>query len=729
MHDLISTRDPKFIRLASLSRGARSWLLAALIASLALLAAYQIPYTYTMDLGDARDSFFNAGFQGVEDDPSLNFRWTTPNSSLVFPGVVQNLNYLLTIRLAEGPRPASAPSPAVTLYANGTPVRTFVANGDLRTYSVKIGANLLARGPDLVLQLDVPTFVPSKTIPGSTDDRNLGVIVDHFELAPAGTPVELIAIPPMTQWLGWLSAALLWFALIIRTGWLQTARGRWAILLSGIVLSTLGLILARPWTAAVVWYVCASLALGAMFSRSFAGWLAEFRLTRRIPFGFLHTLGIANPRLRGAVELGIILILAMNYLTSIVLPLRNQVLGDFFVYYAGANVWLHGGNLYDPNQLQQFNLAQSLLKGQIGPFTSPPSALLFFAPFALLPVAEAKAAWLVFGFVLLVGSGVFLWLAVRASVPLPPSPVWLAIMFTSSQSLQDSFDFGQVNTLYSFLFALGLWAWTQRRSAVTGLAMALGAAVKVFSAIFFLYFLLKRAWRALAASIASGGVLLLVTAAITGAQTWLDYLFRILPDASEHRVSSFDQSMLVFLRRSNFLLGLLHDTDQLDKSPSAEMSLLALAVTVILLVFSAWWFTRFARSESLEGQLEFAAVIVVMMLVLPRMWEHYLMWLILPFYLILAYVANRRLTIIGQLAVLLLILLSWLLSQDSPNLFTQPGWPPALISIGLYGTFLIYLCLLYLTSRASVQETVATAKVKLEGSREAQSLSVQARKA
>lgn len=702
--------------IASKSRSVAVRMLAlGLLASVAILAAYQVRYTYEMDLGNPNDSFFASGFDKIQDDPEINFRWTTGSSVLVFPGVSQNQGYQLRMRMATGPRPGSLAPPLVSLYANGIEIREIQARPALRTYSVDIGPQVVARAPDLIVQIAAPTFVPSESIPGSSDTRNLGVVVDHFELEPTGISSGWLVLPPLPQLLGWVLATWLLFGLTVAVGSNLKAKQIWRVPAAGVASWAIALALAREWAAYAVWYLCAVLALGCIAARPFSAWVKELVSTRRIPFGFLHTIGIQNPRLRAAVEVVIISALAVNYFVTIVFPLGKQTLGDFSVYYAGASVWLQGGNLYDQSQLQQFNLSHRLLDSSIGPFTSPPSALLLFAPFALLPFAQAKAAWLTFGFILLIGSGFFLWLAARASVPRPPSPVWLALMFYASGSLQHTFDFGQVNTLYSFLFALGLWAWTKRRTAITGVAMVFGAAVKVFSAVFVPYFLLRRAWRALAASIAGGAILVFATAVLTGLPTWLNYTFIVLPDASAHRVSSFDQSLLVFLRRTNSLLGIVRDNDQLDKTPSVEMSIIAFVITALLLALTVSILGRFAERDALHEQLEFAAVIVVMMLILPRMWEHYLMWLILPFYLILAFLSNRSLTIAEQIAIVLALGASWVFSQDSPDLFTRPGWPTALISIGLYGTFLVYLCVLYLSTRVPFQEEGARPGVKLQG--------------
>jgi hypothetical protein len=697
---------------------AKDWLIVALLALATLLAVYQIPYAYSVDLGDAYDWLFVSGFHESESDPNLNFRWSSADSRIVFPAVVQNQNYRLSLRLAAGPRPETASPPEVTLYVNDEAVTSFEAQPEITTYTVKVESAIVTRDPNLRLQISVPTFNPSKSIAGSADNRNLGVIVDRVQLQPSGLPAGLIALPPLGQLLGWAVAAWLWFELFIKTGWAHTPQVSLGALLGGELMLATGFALARPWLAASVWYACAVLAVGWVSAPPLARWIAELRATRSIPFGFLHTLGIRNARARAVVESAAVALIAIYFFVNVVLPLRDAPLGDFATYYATSGIWLQGGNFYDADQLQKFNASHAVLNGKIGPLSYPPSSVVLFAPITLLPIGQAKAVWLLFSFSLLIGAGVLLLLALRTSSAVPASPVWLALMLAYSQSLRHSLEFGQVGPLFFFLFALGLWSWTNRRSALTGVSVVLATAFKLFPAIFLGYFLWKRAWRTLVATVALGAALAVATLVVTGRELWIEYLTGVLPDSSFHRPSNFDQSLLVFLRRINSIGGWLYDNNQLDKTPSLELRAVMLVISMALLALTFWIFYRFASRDALQPELEFAAVLTLMLLILPRMWEHYLMWLILPLYLILNALANRQIPWFAQIGVVVLFALSVPLSQDAPGFFTQPNFPPALVSLGLFATVLVYLSLLYFLSRAPKEETVGSAGVETVAARE-----------
>ncbi|MGB8646321.1 MAG: glycosyltransferase family 87 protein [Anaerolineae bacterium] len=676
----------------------RTWLLVAAVASLALLVAYQIPYTYRLNMGQPEVALFTTGLLPRERQPQYDFRWSTAHATLVLPAVVQNQKYRLELVLAAGARPASAPVPELAVTANGMLLDQAQIDPAADTYTFTVDPAVVARSSNLTVALDVPTFNPSETIPGSTDDRDLGVQVISARLTPDGPPIGLVALPPWTQWLGWTLLLLLYALLLRRTRLLPTRRQEWLGVGVGALLLLLGLTLARSLAASQIWPLCGIMAALALVAPTFLGWVARSRAEGRLSLEFLHTLGIPNPRTRAAVEGVLITAIAIYYLVAVVLPLRSTTLGDFATYYVTGGIYLQGGDFYDADQLQAFNDQHHILPGKIGPLSYPPAAVVMYAPIALLTWSQAKLVWLVLSYAFLVAAAVLLWLALRQSSAQPASPIWLALMLLYSQSLQHSLEFGQVGPLFIFLFAAALWGWTNRRATSTGAAIVIATAFKIFPGIYLAYFLWRRAWRNLIQTIAIGAGVLIATLLVTGPGRWLTYFTAVLPDSSFHRPSNFDQSTLIFLRRINSMLGWLPDNSQLDKTPSIQMQVLALVVSGLLLALTLAVFYRHPARDAQGNQVEFGVALALMMLLLPRMWEHYLMWLILPLYLMLNGLANRQIGLAAQVGVLALFLISLPISQDAPGFFTQPGFPPALTSLGLYGNFLILLGLLYLSA-------------------------------
>ena len=87
----------------------------------------------------------------------------------------------LVVTAAAGERPSDEPA-LVRVSAGGRLVGSFTAGPDWAEHDVPLPSNLPA-GP-LLLRFDVAGWRPSKTLPGSTDDRDLGVMVDRIVLRP-----------------------------------------------------------------------------------------------------------------------------------------------------------------------------------------------------------------------------------------------------------------------------------------------------------------------------------------------------------------------------------------------------------------------------------------------------------------------------------------------------------------------------------------------------------------
>jgi hypothetical protein len=90
----------------------------------------------------------------------------------------------VTLTTATGLRPVTAPV-TVTVSLGGAELGRFEAGRDWSEHSVQL-PDPLPSGPP-VLRLDVPTFRPMNVLPGATDARDLGVMVDRIRLG-SGLP-------------------------------------------------------------------------------------------------------------------------------------------------------------------------------------------------------------------------------------------------------------------------------------------------------------------------------------------------------------------------------------------------------------------------------------------------------------------------------------------------------------------------------------------------------------
>ncbi len=664
----------------------------ALLTLLVIIASYQVPYTYQYDLGAPLFDAVSENFGGAETgEPS--FRWSLDESTLHFPGVVQNMNYVLHVQLAAGARGQNAPEPIVKIMANGTQLQELDAAPSWTNYTVTIPAEIVANARVLRVSFVTPTFQPSKTIPGNKDARNLGVMLSTADLKPNGFAGLPLALPPLALTAAGITCICLGYATLRATRIVQMRRTIWIAAAVGLGLLAFGLIVLRVWAALYLWHV--ALGLGAILAAALIlpRWWQDARQGNGLDI--LHTLGIQNVRVRGMIEIGLVACLFAFFLWTKMLPLQTQEMGDFVSYYAATGVWLQGGDYYDYPTLQKFNVTHHLIDRRIPPFIYPPPVVLGMVPFAGLRLADAKLAWLWFNFILLVGSAIFLSLAMRRTFRKPASILWLALMLILSASLENSLEYGQVGVVILFLFALGIWAWTVHRTWLVASTAIIGTLLKLFPGLLFPYFAWKRDWRTVLTSVLGSIGLLGASLFFTGIGAWVTYVTRIVPPLTDVRASLFNQSLNASVRRVLYTMGASSE-NPFEGPQSFAMRALTLTLSGLLVLVAAWWFRRFRSNEVSQRQIEYGLVVVLMLLCVPLVWEHYLMWMLLPLFVWLNGLMNRQLGMGAQLGCLAIGILCFVCTQYAPIIILATWTPPFFDSVGFFGMLLLYGGLLYM---------------------------------
>lgn len=275
---------------------------------------------------------------------------------------------------------------------------------------------------------------------------------------------------------------------------------------------------------------------------------------------------------------------------------------DLHVYHGAINYWLHdGGSLYD------YYLPFSTYG-----FTYPPFAALTMSPMAITPWHLTTVISCV---AIVAASVVVIYWLVDPLVRRQGWTRWYAIAIVlcfaaAFEPLRETFLFGQVNVYLVFLVAADLVLLVGQRSRFAGVAIGLATAIKLTPAVFIVYLVVTRRWRA--ALVASGTATLATLAA--GA---------IAPDAS--RVFWTDAlwntdriGALAFISNQsvNGAVARLHAAD-----PSTVLWLLA--VFAILVV----WVVRVRRTAAAGDEMTgFALTGIVGCLISPITWIHHLVW-------------------------------------------------------------------------------------------------------
>lgn len=136
----------------------------------------QVPPLPLVDIGGT-DDVQVSGFYDKEGGGDLSYRWTGPCASVFLPGVRSGAT--LVIKASTGRRPASRPA-NVAVRLNGVPLGEFQAGSAWTENALPLPEPLPAGPP--VLRLDVAAWRPTHTDPLSSDERDLGVMVDRLEI-------------------------------------------------------------------------------------------------------------------------------------------------------------------------------------------------------------------------------------------------------------------------------------------------------------------------------------------------------------------------------------------------------------------------------------------------------------------------------------------------------------------------------------------------------------------
>jgi hypothetical protein len=148
-----------------------------------------VPYTAPqapagLDL-QSGDLFAVTDFYALEQDDEVRFRWTT-DQSFIRLRLPPSRPTKLTLWMGHGGRPSGVRPATVSVYAGQRLLGSVVViSADIHPYGFALPPEVIdeAAGGDgfLEIRLDTPTWNPHFVL-GTTDDRNLGVMVTRVEL-------------------------------------------------------------------------------------------------------------------------------------------------------------------------------------------------------------------------------------------------------------------------------------------------------------------------------------------------------------------------------------------------------------------------------------------------------------------------------------------------------------------------------------------------------------------
>ncbi|MER7276871.1 glycosyltransferase family 87 protein [Dactylosporangium sp. NPDC000244] len=291
---------------------------------------------------------------------------------------------------------------------------------------------------------------------------------------------------------------------------------------------------------------------------------------------------------------------------------------DLGIYRQAVNWWLDGHNLYDyvkPDDTQ----------GQLG-FTYPPFGALVLVPFAVLPWTGAV---ILYSVITVAATLVTTWWlltpeARRKGWELPFALVLALAVISALEPIRENYTFGQINMVLVLLVLADLLVLLPRGSRWAGVLIGLAAAIKLTPAIFIVYLLLSRRYRAaITAAVSAAAASLLAFAVMPRGSIdfWTDALWK--GEGLGNAAYTFNQSFFGMLARLS--------------APGDPNRLVWAVLVLAALGFGLWR----ARRAALAGDEVVGLTLtgIVGCLVSPITWVHHIYWFV-PALIVLA--ATRR---------------------------------------------------------------------------------------
>lgn len=320
---------------------------------------------------------------------------------------------------------------------------------------------------------------------------------------------------------------------------------------------------------------------------------------------------------------------------------------DFGSYYTAAMALRRGVDIYDG-----FALAKSLGMKSAPPLLYPPMMAILSLPFSFISFRLASAMFLFTNYVLLAAS---VWLICKSigiletqvnsrdSIRGFTNVVRVAVilfMVLNYSPLFLSLRLGQINVVILFLLAATLYLCKKGRFGLAGIPLGIAASIKIIPGLLLPFFLLHKKWRTVTSTFLMIITLFAVSLLFVKVETYEKFVSVILLTRAKPEPYPVNQGVSGFFAR----LFVANDYTHVLLRSSAITLIGPMALAIVFLV-GAFLVTRKIGDPREIGtvfDLQFSLWLVTAMLVSTLNWEHYFVWLYLPFLSLYRYVETSK---------------------------------------------------------------------------------------
>jgi hypothetical protein len=309
---------------------------------------------------------------------------------------------------------------------------------------------------------------------------------------------------------------------------------------------------------------------------------------------------------------------------------RNNSMTDFFQDWASARNFLEGLPVYSnhrvtiPRYLGKTDLNESDLFVDVN--AHPPTSIFLLVPFGALSYRDALFCWNLLSLGMFAVSLTLVWQGLR--IPCSARSVFPAItVLLLCSPLLIHIHFGQI-TLLILLLLSAVWATDRAdRAILAGALLGTAVTVKLFPAVLFLYFIMRKRWWTVASGLGAIALITLLTASVLGIHTYVKYATVVLPSMAKYRGLWFNLSLPGYWTKLFDPPREFSFVQPIMRCPF--LASLSIYCTCALVLGALAWLIARARTRT-ELDLSFGAAITAMLLVSPITWDHYLLLLLIP---------------------------------------------------------------------------------------------------
>lgn len=405
---------------------------------------------------------------------------------------------------------------------------------------------------------------------------------------------------------------------------------------------------------------------------------------------------------------------SISYTYPLTLGKLSILYSDYGKFYHSQRLMIEGKNIYSPIYfIKNENATKSghalLAKPESNPKQAirlagnlnPPFFTLISFPFAYLSYKQALLLWTFFS--ILAGCLSILLIQQKldlASLYSLPACLLLLIAFISYFPTFVTLQFGQVSLLLLPLLVLSWRAAHEHKNIRAAVFLGLATSLKPFIALFFLYFLIRKEWRALLIFSLTILVCAFIAGVFFGVNTYYAYYkvcHQIAWAASNWNVSIY-----------GFLLRLLGGSEaNIPLIPLHSLFIEAYFFLSGLLLLVLYWFLRplHGVDPQKKTDLDFSFILIAMLLLSPLGWIYYFPFLSIPFLLLWNFSKKGFYPLAFPLLLATLLLLSNIpITLIPTNQIKANNVLPVFLGSMLYFTVLLGLMSLLFVARQGLKK-------------------------